>query len=169
MKIMPILSFLVRVYCFPSSMTNRLKRIVLNYVLPKSCSLTIYELSKSRDSGGYDILDIPLFLELLYVKQVKNYYLCKTDQGECLPHLFLMEYNASRMLDKKLKLSPRNSIPHAFTPSEFYNRFLHVLDSHNLGKNEIETMNTRQIYYTIIEQRRSQRLIPFVPFSIPNM
>ena len=84
-------------------------------------------------------------------------------------HLFLMEYNASRMLDKKLKLSPRNSIPHAFTPSEFYNRFLQVLDSHNLGKNEIETMNTRQIYYTIIEQRRSQRLIPFVPFSIPNM
>ena len=80
-----------------------------------------------------------------------------------------MEYNASRMLDKKLKLSPRNSIPHAFTPSEFYNRFLHVLDSHNLGKNKIETMNTRQIYYTIIEQRRSQRLIPFVLFSIPNM
>ena len=30
-------------------------------------------------------------------------------------------------------------------------------------------MNTRQIYYTIIEQIRSQRLIPFVPFSIPNM
>ena len=30
-------------------------------------------------------------------------------------------------------------------------------------------MNTRQIYYTIIEQRRSQRLIPFVPFFIPNM
>ena len=164
MKIMPILSFLARVYCFPSSMINRLYRIVLNYVLPKSCSLTIYELNKSQDSGGYDILDIPLFLELLYVKQVKNYYLYKTDQGDCLPHLFLMEYNASRMFDKKLKLSPRNSIPHAFTPSEFYNRFLHVLDSHNLGKNEIETMNTRQIYYTIIEQR-SQRLIPFVPFS----
>ena len=67
MKIMPILSFLVRVYCFPSSMINRLNRIVLNYVLPKSCSLTIYELSKSRDSGGYDILDIPLFLELLTI------------------------------------------------------------------------------------------------------
>ena len=150
-------------------MINRLNRIVLDYVLSKSCSLTIYELSKSRDSGGYDILDIPLILELLYLKQVKNYYLYKTDQGECLPHLFLMEYNASRMLDKKLKLSPCNSILHAFTPSEFYNRFLHILESHNLGKNEIRTMNTRQIYYTIIEQRRSQRLIPVVPFSIPNM
>ena len=32
---------------------------------------------KSRDSGGYDILDIPLFLQVLYVKQVKNYYLYK--------------------------------------------------------------------------------------------
>ena len=166
---MPILAFLARVYYFPGSMIYRLNRIVLNQVLPTSRSLTIYELSKSRDSGGYDILDIPLFLERLYVKQVKNYYLYKTDQGECLPHLFLMKYNASQMLDKKLILSPRNLIPHAFTPSEFYNRFLHVLDSHNLGKNEIETMNTRQIYYTIIKQRRSQRLIPFVPFSIPNM
>ena len=86
MKIMSILSFLARVYCFPRSMINRLNRIVLNHVLPKYCSLTIYELSKYRDSGGYDILDIPLFSELLYVKQVKNYYLHKTDQGECLPH-----------------------------------------------------------------------------------
>ena len=67
-----------------------------------------------------------LFLKLLYVKQLKNYYLYKTDQGKCLPHLFLMECNASRKLDKKLKLSPRNSISHAFTPSEFYNRFLHT-------------------------------------------
>ena len=73
------------------------------------------------------------------------------------------------MLDKKLKLSPRNSIPLAFTSSEFYNRFLYVLDSHNLGKNEIETMNFGQIYYSIIEKRRSQRLILSVPFSVPNM
>ena len=55
MKIMPILSFLARVYCFPSSMIYRFNRIVINYVLPKSCSLTIHELSKSRDSGGYMI------------------------------------------------------------------------------------------------------------------
>ena len=134
MKIMPILSFLARVYCFPSSMINWLNSIVLNYVFPKSCFLTIYELSKSRHSRGYDILDISLFLELLYVKQVKNYCLYKTDQDERLFHLFLMEYNPSRMLDKKLKLFPRNSIPHAFTPSDFCNRFLDVLDSHNRGK-----------------------------------
>ena len=85
---MPILSFFARVYCFPSSIINRLNRIVLNCMLPKSCSLTINELSKSWDSGEYDILDFPLVLELLYVKQVKNYYLYETDPGECLPHLF---------------------------------------------------------------------------------
>ena len=72
-------------------------------MLPKSCSLTIYELNKSRNFEGYDILDIPLFLELLYVKHVKKYYLYKTYQDECLPRLFLMEYNASKMLDKKTK------------------------------------------------------------------
>ena len=172
-KIMPIFSFLACDYCFSSSTTNRLNRFVLNYVLPKSCSLTIYELSKSRDCGGYDILDILLFLQLLYVKQVKNYYLFKTNLGECFPHLFLMEYNASRMLDKKLKLSPCNSIPHAFTPfftifTEFYDQYLDVFNSHNLGKNEIKTMNFRQIYVSIIE-KSSQMLISSVPFSIPNM
>ena len=82
MKIMLILSFFARVYCFPSSMSNRLNRIVLNYELSKSCSLTVYEVSKSRDFGRYNILDIPLFLDLLYVKQVKNYYLYTTDQDE---------------------------------------------------------------------------------------
>ena len=103
MKIMPILSFLARVYCFTSSMINRLNRIVLNYVLPKFCFLTIYKLiSLGIPQGMIIILDIPLFLQLLYVKQVKNYNLYKTDQRECLPHLFLMECNVSRMLDKKL-------------------------------------------------------------------
>ena len=40
------------------------------------------------------------------------------------------------MSGEKLKLSPRNSIPQVFTQSEFCNRFLHVFNSHNLGKNE---------------------------------
>ena len=53
-------------------------------------------------------------------------------------------------------ISPRNSIPLAFTPSKFYNWFLHVLDSHVLGKNKIETMNTRQICFTIIKKKESE-------------
>ena len=48
-------------------MTTRLNPIVLSYVLPKSCSLTFYEFSKSLDSGEYDIFDASLFLQLLNV------------------------------------------------------------------------------------------------------
>ena len=49
-------------------MINRINRFALNYVLPTSRSLTIYELCKPRDFGIYNILDKNSFI--LYVKQV---------------------------------------------------------------------------------------------------
>ena len=70
--------------------------MVLNFVTPKSFSLTIFELSKTQEIGGYDILDISSYLQLLYTKQL--YYLYKTEQYDRLPHLFLMEYNAGRLV-----------------------------------------------------------------------
>ena len=59
------------------------------------------ELSKTRESGGYDILDIPLYLQLLYTKQLNQYYLYKTEPYDRLPHLLLMEYNVERLLSSK--------------------------------------------------------------------
>ena len=91
MKILPLLSFFSRVYLFPNSMISKLNRIVQNFVTPKSSFLIIFEWSKTRESGGYDILDIPLYLQLLYTKQLNQYYLYKTEQYDRLPHLLLME------------------------------------------------------------------------------
>jgi len=68
MKILPMLTFFSRMYCFPNSLSSKLNRIVFNYILPKSTSLTIFELSKPREQGGYQIFDVPVFLQLLYVK-----------------------------------------------------------------------------------------------------
>ena len=96
MKILPLLSFFSRVYLFPNSMISKLNRIAQNFVTPKSSSLTIFELSKTRESGGYDKLDMPLHLQLLYTKQLNQYYLYKTEQYDRLPHLLLMEYNVGR-------------------------------------------------------------------------
>ena len=54
-------------------MISKLNRMVQNFVTPKSSSLTIFELSKTRETGGYDILDITLYLQLLYTKQLNQY------------------------------------------------------------------------------------------------
>jgi len=78
MKMLPMLTFVSRIYRFSNSLTRKLNRIALNYVLPKSTSLTSFELSKLREQGGYQIFDVPVFLQLLYVKQVKTYYFYKS-------------------------------------------------------------------------------------------
>ena len=85
-------------------MISTLNRSVQNFVPSKSSSLTIFELSKTRETGGYDILGIPLYLQLLYTKQLYQYYLYKTEQYNRLPHLLLMEYNAGRLISSKLGL-----------------------------------------------------------------
>ena len=66
-------------------------------------------MSKTRESGGYDILDIPLYLQLLYTKQLNQYYLYKTEQYDRLPHLLLTEYNVGRLLSSKLGLKISNT------------------------------------------------------------
>ena len=87
MKILPLLSFFSQVYLFPNSMIFKLNRIVVNFVTPKSSFLTILELSKTRETGSYDILDISLYLQLLYTTQLNQYYLYKTEQYDRLSHL----------------------------------------------------------------------------------
>ena len=79
MKVLPFLAFFSRAYLFPSSMTFKLNRIVLNFVTSKSSSLTIFELSKTKETGGYYILHIFLYLQLLYVKQLNQYFLYKAE------------------------------------------------------------------------------------------
>jgi len=79
-KIMPLLAFISSVYCFPNLSTAKLNRFVLNYVLPKSSSLTMFEISKA--------------VRLL--------------------HLFMLEYNIGRVLDRNLTLT--NLTPHALQP-----------------------------------------------------
>ena len=166
MKILPLLSFFSRVYLFPNSMISKLNRIVQNFVTPKSSSLTIFELSKTRESGGYDILDMPLYLQLLYTKQLNQYYLCKTEQYDRLLHLLLMEYNVGRLLSSKLGLKISNTKPHLLESSYFYKQFLEVMNKYNIGKNEIQTMKLRQMYYWIVGKRKSQILIPTINFLI---
>ena len=80
-------------------------------------------MSKTRETGGYDILDIPLFLQLLYTKQLNQYYLYITEQYDRLSHLLLMEYNAGRLLSSKLGLKISNAKPHLLEPSYFYKQF----------------------------------------------
>ena len=81
-------------------------------------------MSKIRESGGYDILGIPLYLQSLCTKQLNQYYLFKTEQYDRLPHLLLMEYNAGRLLSSKLGLKISNTKPHYLEPSYFYKQFL---------------------------------------------
>ena len=77
-----------------------------------------------------------------------------------------MEYNAGRLLNSKLGLKISNTKPHLIKPSYFYKRFFEVMNKYNIGKNEIQTMKLRQIYYGIAEKRKSQILIPSINFLI---
>ena len=104
---------------------------------------------------------MPLYLQLLYTKQLNQYHLYKTEQYDRLPHLLLMEYNVGRLLSSKLGLKISNTKPHLLEPLYFYKQFLEVM-----SKNEIQTMKLRQMYYWIVGKRKSQILIPTINFSI---
>ena len=137
-----------------------------NFVTPKSSSLTIFELNKTRETVGYDTLDIPLYFQLLYTKQLIQYYLYKTEQYDRHTHLLLIEYNAGKLLSSKVGLKISNTKPHLLEPSYFYKQFLEIMNKYNSGKTEIQIMKLRQMYYWIVEKQKSQILIPSINFPI---
>ena len=54
-------------------MIFELNQIVQNFVTQKTSSSTLlFELSKTRQTEGYDVLDISLYLQLLYTKQLNQ-------------------------------------------------------------------------------------------------
>ena len=48
----------------------------------------------------------------------------------------------------------------------FYKQFLQVMNKYNICKNEIQTMKLRQMYYWIVEKRKSQIFILSINFPI---
>ena len=55
----------------------------MKYFLGSDNSITMTEISKNRNEGGYAVLDIPLYMQLLFVKQMKQYILIKTGNIQC--------------------------------------------------------------------------------------
>ena len=58
-----------------------------------------------------------------------------------------MENNAGRLLRSKLGLKISKTKPHLLEPSYSYKQFLQVMNKYNIGKNEIQTMKLRKMYY----------------------
>ena len=140
------------IYCVTATFAGKLLVTkfceIRNYLFRSNfCSANCFAFKLLLDVvGGYDILDIPLYLQLLYTKQLNQYYLYKTEQYDRLPHLLLMEYNAAgRLLSSKLGLKISNTKPHLLEPSYFYKQFLQVINKY-IGKNEIQMMKLRQMY-----------------------
>ena len=65
-----------------------------------------------------------------------------------------MENNAESLLNSILGLKIFNTKPHLFEPSYFFEQFLQVMNKYVIGKNEIQTMKMRQMYYWIVEKRK---------------
>ena len=75
-----------------------------------------------------------------------------------------MEYNPGRLLNSEIGLKISNTKPHLLEPSYFYKQFLQVMNKYSFGKNEIQRMKLRQMYYLTFEMKKCQVLIPSINF-----
>ena len=78
MKFKPILMFLSKVYCFPYSLSAKLNSIIMKYFLGRDNSVTMTEISENRSEGGHGVPDIPFYMQLLFVNEIKQCIQIKT-------------------------------------------------------------------------------------------
>ena len=71
MKLMPMLMYLSKVYCFPHSLSAKLNSIIMKYFLGSDNSITMTEISKNRNEGGYAVIRYPFVYAITF---------CKTDE-----------------------------------------------------------------------------------------
>ena len=111
-----MLIFLSKVYCFPCNIIATLNDAILKYFIGFNKYITMNEITKNRKHGGYGVMDIPLYMQLFFDKQIKQYITVQTEGGSWPLHLYFMEYYCGSWLSKTVNIPSSNLVPHAFKP-----------------------------------------------------
>ena len=85
------------------------------------------DISKNRSEGGYGVLDTPLYMQLLFVKQIKNYVQIKIGSSQWDVHCFFLEIYCTRWVFKTVNVDYSNLVPHAFKPSVHCQECINVI------------------------------------------
>ena len=63
------------------------------------------EITKNRRNGGHGVMDIPLYMQLFFVQQIKQYVKAKTEGGSRPLHLFFYGILLSQLAIKNCEYS----------------------------------------------------------------
>ena len=153
-KVMVMLVFLTKVNCFLCNFFATLNDAILRYFIGFHKSITMNETSKK--DGRYGVMEIPLYMQLFFVKHIKQYIEVKTESGSWPLHLFFMEYYCGSWLFKTVNIPLSNLVPHAFKPYMYYQQYIDAFSRFNQTWSSIDDYDCRDIYELIIGQRNRQ-------------
>ncbi|CAK8692361.1 unnamed protein product [Clavelina lepadiformis] len=167
--LLPIFVYGSRVYDLALQQRRNVRKVVENYVFSTGAKLNMETISKTRENGGYDCIDIPLYLDILKLKVVKKYYNARKQNNSIHLPLYFLEYYIGFTLCKMLAMPVNNSVLHASQPTSYYSNVVDILKRYSITIDEIAEKTTKQIYRRIVNERNAQVLVPMFPINMPNM
>ena len=136
--ITPCITHLAHTYHLPRQKHETVNTILAKYVAGyHNPLLEISKLSKSKEEGGYNFSDIPLYADLTYVKPLTEFLRYKITNDRIPAHLKHFEYNIGLQLSNIFQLPKTQNTPHAAFPSTHYKKYIKIIEERKITKEEI--------------------------------
>ena len=143
--LMPIITYHANIFPIPVNTGSNINNIIETYMASqKGLSLSIDILASSKQLGGYQFPNIPLYAEIFYLKPISRYLNERENMLPLSPLTCLIEFNIGLQLSKTFGLRYLNHMPHSSDPSPYHTQAIQIINKHKITLDELTNFNTKK-------------------------
>ncbi|CAK8694904.1 unnamed protein product [Clavelina lepadiformis] len=156
-KLLPLISYNAFSQPITTKTAETINRTIERYILTSNNTFADIEvLQRPRDYGGYDIINIPVYADLFYLKPLTPFCRDKIENKVLSLENRTIEHQIGHQLSNLLGIQIDNRIPHATSPSIYYGHMLEIIRKHRISLKEIVSGKVKKIYQRIIRESAPQ-------------
>ena len=156
-KMLSLVTYSAAVYPIPSKVRQSINRIVERCMTGhRNLTLPITTLAWPLNLGGYNVSDIGLYCDLIFLQPIISYIKHRLNFSPATAQTAMVEFDNDLQLSKYFDLSFRNSLPHITPPNVFYAHALALIRKHKFTLEQLYKMSLHQLYQFLIHKTTPQ-------------
>jgi len=146
-KLLPTISYTACIYPLSTRLKREITETLEKYVSGNSqliIPMRILQLPLS--SGGYNVANIPLYCDLLFLKSIYTYCKHREQKTQISTQTAFTEYHIGHQLSSIYRLPFRNNFPHSLTPSPVYSYALALCKKYRFTFEQLSQGKIKKLY-----------------------
>ncbi|XP_077970642.1 uncharacterized protein LOC144425141 [Styela clava] len=167
-KMLPIFLYKSTLRHMTKTVKSEIKKQIMKFCFEGKENIDYELLVRQKNNGGYNIIDIPTFVDIMYIATVLKY--CRNPEDhQCHPINktinFQLGYQLKKFADIKLTLNR----PHTWNPEQHWAIVVQIIKENSMTKQEIQTCSNKEIYQRIVKNRNKWKTTYFANHNWNNI